>query len=72
MLEHINHARKQPCKRNVHGHSPFQATFTRASALDLGQGLGALVADLGFSEVDLVQRGVRLQSLRCNAIVQNV
>ena len=72
MLEHINHARKQPCNRSIHGHSPVQATFTRASALDLGQGLGALVADLVVVEVDRLQRGVRLQSLRCNAIVQNV
>ena len=43
----------------------LQATFTWASAVDLGQGLCADVADLIRVEGDLLQRRIDLQRLRC-------
>ena len=44
----------------IHYHSSLQATFTWASAEDLGQGLGTRVADLVVVQVDLFQRRVDL------------
>jgi hypothetical protein len=46
---------------------PFQATFAWASATDLGQGLGAVVADLVLVEVDRLQRLIGLERLRCRS-----
>ena len=46
---------------------PFQTTFAWASATDLGQGLGAVVADLVAPEVDLLQRRIGLERLRCRS-----
>jgi len=45
----------------------FQATFAWASATDLGQGLGAVVADLVAPEPDLLQRLIGLERLRCRS-----
>ena len=44
---------------------PLQATFAWASATDLGQGLGAVGADLVTLEVDQRQRLIGLERLRC-------
>ena len=44
----------------------LQATFTWASAVDLGQGLGAVGPDLVIVKLDLRQRLVDLESLRCH------
>ena len=44
----------------------LQATFTWASAVDLGQGLRADIADLVLPEVDLLQRLIDLERLRCH------
>ena len=44
----------------------LQALFTWAYAVDLGQGLGTLVADLVVVQMDRLQRGVGLQGLRCH------
>ena len=46
----------------------LQTTFTWAYAVDLGQGLGTLVADLVAPQLDLLQRGVGLQGLRCYGV----
>ena len=46
----------------------LQALFTWAYAVDLGQGLGTLVADLVVVQLDLLQRGVGLQGLRCYGV----
>ena len=43
----------------------LQATFTWASAVDLGQSLRAIVADLVAPQVDLGQRLIDLEGLRC-------
>ena len=44
---------------------PLPATFAWASAVDLGQGLRADVADPVLPEVDLLQRLIGLERLRC-------
>ena len=44
----------------------LQATFTWASAVDLGQGLGTLVADRVAGKVDQRQRLIDLEGLRCH------
>jgi hypothetical protein len=43
----------------------LQATFTWASAVDLGQGLGAVGPDRVAAKVDRGQRLIDLQRLRC-------
>ena len=44
----------------------LQATFTWASAVDLGQGLGAVGPDLVGLKVDRGQRLIDLEGLRCH------
>ena len=46
----------------------LQALFTWAYAVDLGQGLGTLVADLVIEQPHVLQRGVGLQGLRCYGV----
>ena len=43
----------------------LQATFTWASAVDLGQGLRAIVADPVLAKVDRCQRRIGFERLRC-------
>ena len=43
----------------------LQATFTWASAVDLGQGLCAVGPDLVLAKVDIGQHLVDLEGLRC-------
>ena len=44
----------------------LQATFTWASAVDLGQGLGAVGPDLVPRKADEGQRLIDLEGLRCH------
>ena len=44
----------------------LQATFTWASAVDLGQGLGAVGPDVVRAKVDGRERLVDLKGLRCH------
>ena len=44
----------------------LQATFTWASAVDLGQGLGAVGPDLVVAKGDRGQRLIDLEGLRCH------